>query len=202
MRLRTRAVSALAALLLSLLPASTPAQETDLDGVGFALGATDAPLTIVEYADFACSACALFARDTWPAIRGRYVETRRVRWWIVPFELGFRNSEEGARAARCAAEENAFWEMHDALFLRRDEWVRERRPEAALIALAASVGIDRTRFEACYRSGRMEGPAGAANRSARRAAVRGTPTFFIGSVAVQGALPMDAFVELIEKVRD
>lgn len=174
-------------------------QEADLSGVGYVLGSVDAPVTVVEYGDFACSACAQFARDTWPTIRERYVEAGRVRWRMVPFELGFRNSDEGARAAQCAAEQDAFWQMHDALFLRREEWVGERRPGRILVGLAAAIGIDAGQFEECYDEGRGRERTEAANRAAHGDGVRGTPTFFIGGFRVQGAIPLETFVELIER---
>jgi protein-disulfide isomerase len=173
-------------------------QGADVDDVGFLLGSPDAVVSVVEYADFACSACAQFARDVWPTLRARYIETGLVRWRVIPFELGFRNSDEGARAGQCAAEQDAFWAMHDALFLRREEWVDERRPTSALMALADSLELDGPRFRECYDDNRGEEGTKRANRAARRAGVRGTPTFFVDDVPLQGALPMETFVEVIE----
>lgn len=191
----------LAVALVALCAATDPAAGQD-DGparLGFSLGSPDASVIVVEYGDFACSACAQFAVSTWPTIRTRYVDSGQILWRMVPFELGFRNSEEGARAARCAAEQDAFWAMHDVLFARRDAWVGERSPEGALTALARSAGLDDARFEECYESDRMDDRMDAANRAAREKGVRGTPTFFIDGVAVQGALPVDAFVEILDR---
>lgn len=171
----------------------------ELNGIGHVLGSVDAPVTVVEYGDFACSACAQFARVTWPTIRERYVETGRVRWRMVPFELGFPNSDEGARAARCAAEQDAFWDMHDALFLRHQDWVGERRPRAALVGLATGIGIGAKQFGECYDEARGKERTEAANRAARSDGVRGTPTFFIDGLRVQGAISLDTFIELIER---
>jgi protein-disulfide isomerase len=153
--------------------------------VGSPQGATVSPLLANVYLHYVF--------DLW------YVDTGRVRWRMVPFELGFRNSEEGARAARCAAEQGAFWEMHDALFLRRDDWAGERRPEGAFVELAAAIGIDVVRFEECYDEDRGKEGTEAANRAARRDGVRGTPTFFIDGFRVQGAVTLDAFVAVIER---
>lgn len=193
-----------ASLVVALLvvwtaPSRGLAQEHGSADLAFSLGSPDATVTVVEYGDFACSACAQFAEDTWPAIRDRYVDSGRILWRMIPFELGFPNSEEGARAARCAAEQGAFWPMHDILFARRDAWVRERSPGDALIGLADEAGLDAVRLEECNESDRMDDRMDAANRAAREKGVRGTPTFFIDGVAVQGALPVDAFVEILDR---
>ena len=167
--------------------------------MGFELGREQAPVTVVEFADFACSACAQFAIETWPQLKARYVDTGRVRWRTIPFEIGFRNSEEGARAARCAAEQGAFWRIHDVLFRRRDAWVAERNPEEALRGLVASAGVDVARFDTCYDSGAMDEVMDDANDAAEERGVRGTPTFFVEDVPLQGALPLEAFVQILER---
>lgn len=172
-------------------------QDAELDGVGFEAGYPAAPVLVVEYADFACSACAEFALETWPEIERDFVDTGLVRWHFVPFELGFRNSEEGLRAAECAGRQNRFDAMHDALFARRSAWVDERRPDEALMSLAAHAGLDTFAFEACYEDGDLEDRTRSANRAARRDGVRGTPTFFVNGHRVQGALPIAEFRALL-----
>ena len=203
-RLPARGVVAMGLLASALLLGAATAvsgQEADLDEVAFSRGNPDAPVVIVEYADFACSACAEFARDTWPEIERRYVETGVVRWHFIPFELGFRNSEEGARAAQCSETLGSFWAMHDVLFARRSEWEDLRNPGDLLGEIAVEAGLDAPAFLDSY----AENPGKARTRAATRAAkddgIRGTPTFFINGFRVQGALPLDAFVQLIESAR-
>jgi protein-disulfide isomerase len=182
---------------ISLAAAAWPragiAQDATLDGLGHDLGDPEAPVLVVEYGDFACSACAQFALNTWPTLRSEFVQTGRVRWKLVPFDLGFRNSEEGARAAECAADQDLFWEMHDVLFEHRDRWVDERNPKDELVALAGMVGAEDARFLRCYEEDTFEDRTEAANDAAKDAGVRGTPTFFVNGFQVQGALPADAF---------
>lgn len=174
------------------------AQEADLAGVGFVIGDAGAPVTVVEYADFACDACGQFARETWPAILRDYVETGMVRWHVVPFELGFRNSGKGARAGQCAATQGRFWEMHDALFARQHEWVGEGRAQDRIRVIAGALGLDMEAFQRCFDDDAAEDARKDANRAARRDRVRATPTFFIDGFRVQGALPLEAFKALLE----
>lgn len=199
----SKARSVLGLLLVALwagAATSARAQEVPLEDIGFAMGSAEAAVTVVEFGDFACSACAQFFRDTWPGLLARYVETGKVRWVMVPFALGFRNSDEGVRAAHCAASQGSFWVMHDALFARRDEWVDERNPEGRLTDIAASVGLDEESFRTCYERDLHEDRRDAANDAARTKGVRGTPTFFIGDVVAPGAITLETFADLIERV--
>lgn len=196
---RTRPAWRLGMTLLALLPLATEAnaQDADLDGVGHWIGEEGAPVVVVEYSDFACDACAQFASMTWPVVHEEFVRTGKVRWLVVPFELGFRNSEEGARAAECAADQDAFWTMHDALYRDRDSWVDDRNPKDELVELARVEGLDAERFRVCYEDEPFESRTEAANEAARSDGVRGTPTFFINGFQVQGALPPETFRQLL-----
>ena len=99
-------------------------------------------MVIVEYADFACGACGEFARDTWPAIYSEFIETGRVFWRFVPFELGFRNSDESVRLGHCGAVLGDFWELHDALFESQHDWLSERNPKDNLYSVSTTIGHD------------------------------------------------------------
>lgn len=199
---RTAIRGVVAALTLSTVGTVAAAQDGSLEGIGHDLGNPEAPVLVIEYGDFACSACAQFARDTWPVVRSDFIETGLVRWKMVPFDLGFRNSEESARAGECAAADGRFWEMHDALFERRTDWVDERNPKDEIVALAVGVGLSAERFLECYEDKTFEGRTEAANRAAKEAGVRGTPTFVVNGLQVQGALPLEAFRSvLIEAAR-
>ena len=47
------------------------AQNVEVSELGYTVGDPDAPIHIVEFGDYACSACAEFHRDTWPALLER-----------------------------------------------------------------------------------------------------------------------------------
>ena len=113
-----------------------------LDEVNYSQGDAAAPVVVVELPDFGCSVCAHFALETFPGIRDRYVDTGQVHWQVVPFDVGsFRHSKEEARAAVCADEQGAFWQMHDLLFAQRG-WSQSRNPTKPLAALATELELD------------------------------------------------------------
>ncbi len=170
---------------------------------GHVRGRGDAPVTVIEFGDFGCPYCALFALQTYPVLHREYVETGRVQWRYVTFVMGtFPNGEEAARAAECATEqgEAAFWEMHDLLYERQQEWKRAGDPEALFGRYAADAGLDTERFGSCYREERSRLRVMAGNALAAESGVRATPTFFINGMRVQGALPLEQFRMILDEM--
>jgi protein-disulfide isomerase len=102
--------------------------------------------------------------------------------------------EDDAEAAECAARQGSFWEYADLLY----DDQRTGATQENLTALAEGLGIDTDAFEACL----IESPDRASLqndiRLGRMLGVRGTPAFLINGVPLSGALPYEAFEEIIE----
>lgn len=163
---------------------------------GYDRGATHAPVTVLEFADFGCRYCAQFALTTYPTLADEFVKSGKVRWKYVPFVLGmFPNGDQAARAGECAADQGtaAFDRMHDRLFRRQGEWSRNGDPTGLFRAYAAAAGLDTTRFAACYAGQEPDGRIRASNELADRMGVRATPTFFVNGYRIEGALPAQQF---------
>jgi protein-disulfide isomerase len=165
----------------------------DLTGVGYDRGSPDAPIVMVDMSDFACPYCGSHARQTLPALEREFIAQGKVFYKYVPIVMGFPNGDVAARAAECAAEQEAFWPMHDRIYADQSGWKRSPDPAKVFRGYAAALELDATRFEACYASGRTEARTAAANDRAGRLGVRATPTFFVNGQMVEGALPLDRF---------
>lgn len=170
---------------------------------GIDRGDPQAGILVVEFADFGCSACAQFARESFHAIDQEFIETGRVRWRFVPFVLGpFRHANQAAAAAVCSAEQDAFWRMHDRLFEEQRRWSGAGDPQPVLSALAEELGLNSARFNQCLRSDQTADRVRGFNRQAARLVVRATPTFFINEQRVRGALPLEMFRALLTDATD
>jgi cytochrome c biogenesis protein CcmG, thiol:disulfide interchange protein DsbE len=175
----------------------------DLRKIGYSRGAEDAPVRVYEFSDFGCPFCGMFAMGTYPALHEEFVATGKVRWTYVPFVMGmFRNGAESARAAECAAEQERFWEMHDLLYERQNEWKASRGPARLLHGYAVQLGLDEGRFAACYRQDRGAARTAINNRAADALRVRATPSFFINGRLVEGALPEEQFRRLLSSLAE
>jgi protein-disulfide isomerase len=188
--------------------AAAPAPEdrgdtVDLRRIGYAEGADDAPVTVIEFSDFGCPFCAMFAQGSYPEIREEFIRDGRVRWIYVPFVMGtFRNGEQAARAGECAGEQNRFEAMKLRIYSGQNEWRNTRDADALFSTFAAEVGLDRNRFLSCYREDRRGDRTRAANRAASAVGIRATPSFLINGRLVEGALPLEQFRMILNRLAE
>lgn len=142
-----------------------------------------APVAIVEYSDFQCPYCGVFARDTLPKIREQYSAPGKVVLAFRQFPLSTIHpfALKSAVAAKCAAEQGKYWEMHDALFQDQksldDQAIQERVKELAL---------DRPRFSSCISRKAVSDEVDRDVAEGKALGVSGTPTFFIGLTQADG----------------
>jgi len=163
-----------------------------------ALGDVDAPVVMVEWADFLCPFCGVFARDTEPELIERYVETGilRIEWRDLPFQ-----GEEAVLAAiggQAAAEQDAFWAYHEVMFaadLRRGDG---RMSREFLLEVAAELDLDVEAFDAALDDPALTEQAQAEAVQAQSLGITGTPAFIVGGYPLVGAQPLEAFVNVIE----
>lgn len=166
-------------------------------------GNPDARVLVIEFADFGCGYCAGFAAETHPALDAEFVRTGLVRWRVVPVALGLsRNSDDAAAAALCASRQDAFWPMYERLFAERLQWLTLRRPRPRFLAFARALGLDTAHFGACLGDGDIRDSVRQATDAARKAGVRGTPTFFVQGRKVEGAIPLPLFRTILDEALD
>jgi protein-disulfide isomerase len=166
----------------------------NLDGVGHDMGNPSAPVTVVEFSDFGCPFCAMYASQTFPVLHKEFIATGKVFYKHVPFVMGnFPNGEQAARAAECAAEQDAFWPMHDRLYAGQRDWKGRRDPEALFRDYATASKLDVAKFSSCYRGDRRAARLSRHNQAAAQLGIRATPTFFINGQLAEGALPLEVF---------
>ena len=139
------------------------------------LGATSAPVQIVEYSDFGCPACrAWHNAGIWEQLQAEFGE--QISFEFRHFPVITAQSPKAAEAAQCAAEQGGFWQYHD--------YVYEETPQSALSVpqlkdYATVVGLDKTTFDGCLDSGKYEQYVRRDWQAALDIGARGTPTFLI-----------------------
>jgi protein-disulfide isomerase len=81
-------------------------------------GQASAPVTIIEFSDYECPFCERFFTQTEVQLRKEYVDTGKVKFYYRDFPLTqiHPGAQKGAEAARCAGDQNKYWEYHDGLF--------------------------------------------------------------------------------------
>lgn len=164
-----------------------------------ALGNTGAPVTIVEFTDYQCPFCARYSLETLPRVRQELVESGLVYYELKDLPLDIHpQAPVAAEAARCAGDQGAYWEMHDALFANQSDWAEAGDVEAALGRLAAELALDGEEFASCLSSGRHTEAVRANMDEATALGVSGAPSFFIDGYPVRGAQPFELFAYAVE----
>jgi protein-disulfide isomerase len=161
---------------------------TGVPAEGYVLGASDAPVTIHLYEDFQCPACGAWGRTVFPDLVRNEVAagTARIEFHDIAF-LG-PESEDAARAAYAAAQQNRFWDMWSTIYL--NQGLRENDGAFGrdrLVAMAAGLELDAARFAADLDSGAAAAAVAASTDDARATGVDSTPTLIIGDQKAIGA---------------
>lgn len=156
-------------------------------------GNPNAKVWMILSSDFQCPYCKMWHDSADMTIRREYIDNGKVRLAFVNYPIGsHQNAVPAAEYAMCAAAQNKFWEMHDALFASQDKWVPLPKPGPMLESLATSVGVEANALRACVSSHKMLPLIEADHEKAVRAGVRATPSFFIGNQLLEGVqMPAD-----------
>ena len=158
-------------------------------------GQADAPVTLIEVSDYACSACRAFNLSTAAILVDRYVKTGKVRHVSHVFAL-WPESQASAAASLCANEQDKYWEFHRQAFVNQKQ---EGFPAAAdFLDWGQQIGLDSASFAECVNSGRYAQDAQMSAFEGQRAGVSSTPTFFINGRMIRGNAPLDQFERAIE----
>ncbi len=163
------------------------------------LGSPAATVWVVEVSDFQCPFCRRFHDESYPELKRAYVDSGKVRLAYVNFPLSMHhNSFAASETAMCAAAQDKFWQMHDALFVTQKQWEALPAPQPMFDSLAAAEGVELGAFRKCV-AGHLTKPMIEADIDrATKAGVESTPTFLIGTMMVTGAQPVANFRRAID----
>jgi protein-disulfide isomerase len=142
-------------------------------------GAKDAPVVVVEYADFQCPYCKQFATGPELQLRQEYVDTGKARF--VFRQLAFIGPESlwAAEAAECANEQGRFWDYHDKLFAEQAGENEGAFSRENLKRFAAELRLDTQQFNQCLDSDKYQAKVQQEIGQAEQLGVRSTPTLFV-----------------------
>ena len=161
-------------------------------------GDPDAPVTIIEFADFQCPFCGRFFAETKPQIDEQYIQSGEVRFGYFDFAFLGPESQWAAEAAECAADQNKFWEYHDKLYDSQSGENQGAFNKDNLKKFAENLGLDSSVFNKCFDSGKYTQLIQDDSNTASSIGVRSTPTFLINGQPLIGAQPFEAFQRVID----
>ena len=151
----------------------------------------DGPVAIVEFSDYQCPYCRRHARSLLPKLQREMADRGTARYVSLhhPIEEIHPHARRAGEAAECAAMQGRFWDMHTTLF------ESSSLADPDLLRHAESLTLDMTTFVDCLEGGKALDRVRADLAEGQRLDVRGTPTFFIGTVLADGS------IELMTRIR-
>ena len=143
------------------------------------LGSPLASTTVIEYLSVTCSHCAAFARDTWPAVDRRYVQTGAVRFIVREMPTApVAVAAAGFLLARCTGPQR-YWSVVQALLAHQGEVLGASTLSSAIEREAALAGLDPEMAKSCLSDADAIDAINARRQSGLDAGIDSTPYFLI-----------------------
>lgn len=162
-------------------------------------GDAAAGVELIEYGDFQCPACGFYAPLV-GQLHQDFGDSLAIAYRHFPLTTIHQNAELAAQAAEAAGVQGKFWEMHDMLFGRQDDWSNLRGGEAKekFVGYAGDIGLDQGKFEEDLESDAVKDRVQEDLVEAQTAGLRGTPSFFLNGEALPNPRSYDEFKATIE----
>ena len=166
------------------VPVDLPPDMTDSELVdlaqGIVYGDPNAPITIMEFGNYQCPACMIFALQIKPQLDLAYIEAGQAKLVYYDFPTaGLPHSFVAARAARCAGDQDRYFEYHDEVYRTQREWSVPSSPVGHFKDLADDLDLDTRAFDACLDSDMHADVVTANLQLGIRIGVTGTPNIFV-----------------------
>jgi protein-disulfide isomerase len=154
-------------------------------------GNADAPIMLIEYADYECPYC----QEVQPVVDKILNEYKgKIAFVFKDLPLPMHaNAPKAAEAARCAETQGKFWEYHDLVLAKK------QLDLSKLKEYARDLKLDTANFDKCLDSGAKSELIAAELSEGQALGLNGTPSFFINGRAVVGNLTVEQLRDIINE---
>jgi protein-disulfide isomerase len=154
-------------------------------------GPADAPVTLVEFADYECPFCKA-SEPVVKQVLARYPTQVKLVFKNFPID-SHPKARPAAEAALCAQEQGKFWEFHNALFEKSPQIGAEQ-----LGPIATDAGLDAAKLDECAKARKSASKIDGDLAEGKKAGVAGTPAFFVNGVSIASGRTLDDFAKVID----
>jgi protein-disulfide isomerase len=154
-------------------------------------GNANAPLVLVEYADYECPYCQLAEPDL-EKLTTAFAGKIAFAFKDLPLPM-HAHAQKAAEAAQCAGVQGKYWEYHDLLFKTKELEVPQ------LKAKAKDLGLDLKAFDACLDGGARADSIKSVLQEAQTLGLQGTPSFFLNGRFVNGMPKYEQLRQMVEE---
>lgn len=187
-------------VLALLAPVWSQAAAQEARPLEVAVGAEDAPVTIIEYMSLTCPHCANFHIDVLPDVMKEYVDTGKVRMVFRDYPLD-GVAYRAAIVTHCMAEAGPkrYYGFVQILFQQQRRWATSQDPMAEIAKLARIGGMNQEKFEACLSNERYaSGVLQSYQQGEAEFGIRSTPSFVVNGRLIPGNMSFDEFKRVVD----
>ena len=177
--------------------AGTASTDVLLSNTNHTQGDPQAPVKIVEFADFQCPACA----TAYPIVKNVLSQNQNKVYFVFRhYPLSsHKNAKVAARAAEAAANQDKFWQMYDLLFENQKDWAEASDAKDKFEEYAEKIGLDLQKYNEDLAS--VDKAIEQDYADGNKVGVNSTPTFFINGQKYSGVIQQTQFQQLIDNTQ-
>lgn len=161
-------------------------------------GAATGKVTLVEFGDFQCPACAAYEPIVRQVIAAN-PDTLKFVFKHYPLVQIHANALLAAKASEVAGLQGKFWEMHDMLYDKQSEWSANLNARGIFEGYAQSLGLDMQKFAQDIDNEAIQEKILAEYREGASLGVQGTPTFFVNGRKMDNPGSVEDFNRIIRE---
>lgn len=150
---------------------------------GWNQGNASAKVVLTEFGDFQCPACAKINPLIKDQLLPKYQEKVLFVFKNFPLDM-HKNSWPAAQAAEAAGAQNKYWQMHDMLYEKQEEWAELANPNDKFVAYAREIGLDENKFKSDIEAKRYKDRIQADVDLGTALQLPGTPSFYVNGQPV------------------
>jgi len=154
-------------------------------------------VTLLEYGDFQCAACAQYY-PVINAVKEAYGDEISFQYRHFPIINIHPNAIASHRAAEAAGKQGKFFEMHDLLFERQESWSESTSASQIFDGYASELELNMDQYREDYGSSETLATINADRNLGEADQVTGTPSFYINGQKIDNPRDPEAFFEIID----
>lgn len=178
----------------------TATQTAPVSAADHVRGNPNATVTVIEYGDFQCPACGAY-EPLLEQLQQEYEGRIAFVFRNFPLYQIHPNAQISSQAAEAAGLQGKYWEMHDLLYEKQNDWVNVANGSVVsdrFSGYAQSLGLDVAKFTSDINSAAVKEKVQADLTLGNQAAVDRTPTFFVNLTKIPNPQSLEAFKQVID----
>ena len=160
-------------------------------------GSKDAPITLIEYSDFQCPACASVAPFL-SQLNEEMPDKVQIVYRHFPLRQIHPFAQLAAQASEAAADQDKFWEYHDKLFENQNQWATASVPEEVFTKYAEELELDIDKFKEDLKGKSAKNKVNGIYLEAGRIGINSTPTLFLNGKKISNPANYASLKALVE----